>query len=78
MCDSGAEKDVEHLLVTGEFERDRWVLADEVSRFVGAGEWLEEYGNLCKVGKVALLLGKGVVGVNDTVMRRWVDVLRIG
>ena len=27
MCESGAEKDVEHLLVTcGEFERDQWEL----------------------------------------------------
>ena len=61
MCGSGAGEDVEHLLVTcGEFERDQWVLADEVSRIVGAGEWLEEYGRVCKKGKVALLLGKGV------------------
>ena len=60
MCERRAEEDVEHLLVTGEFERDQWVLADEVSRIVGAGEWLEE--EECKEGKVALLLGKGVEG----------------
>ena len=41
---------------------------DEVSRIVGAGQWLEEYGRVCKEGKVALLLGKGVKGVSDTVM----------
>ena len=52
----------------GEFERDRWVLADEVSRIVGAGEWLEEYERVCKEGKVTLLLGKSVEGVSDTVM----------
>ena len=31
MCEKGAGEDVEHLLVTcGKFERDRWILADEV------------------------------------------------
>ena len=36
MCESGAEEDVEHLLVTcGEVWRDGWVLEDEVSRIVG-------------------------------------------
>ena len=39
-----------------------------MSRIVGAGEWLEEYGRLCKEGTVALLLGKSVEGVSDTVM----------
>ena len=69
ICESGAEGNVEHLLVMcGEYERDRWVLVDEVSRIVGAGEWLEEYGGVYKEGKVALLLGKGVEGVNKTVM----------
>ena len=34
---------IEYLLVTcGGFERDRWVLVDEVSRIVGTGEWLKE------------------------------------
>ena len=61
MCESGARKDVEYLLVTcGEFERDQRVLADEVSRIVGTEEWLEEYGRVGKEGRVALLLGKGV------------------
>ena len=35
---------MENLLVMyGVFERDQWVLADEVSRIVGAGEWLKEH-----------------------------------
>ena len=48
MCDSDEGGDVEHLLVTyGKFERDQWVLADEVSsRIVGTGKWLEEYGRV--------------------------------
>ena len=29
-------------------------MADEVSRIVGVGEWLEEYGKECKEGKVAV------------------------
>ena len=29
-----------------------------MSRIVGAGEWLEEYGRVCKEGKEALLSGK--------------------
>ena len=29
--------------VDGVFERDWWVMVGEVSRIVGAGEWLEEY-----------------------------------
>ena len=37
-------------------------------RIVGAGEWLEEYGRVCKEGKVALLFGKSVAEVSDTVM----------
>ena len=63
MRDNGAG-DVEHLLVTcGEF--DWWVLADDLSRIVLARSgWrnMEE----CKKGKVALLLGKGMKGVNDS------------
>ena len=52
MCESSVGEDVEPLLVMcREFERDRWVLADEVSRIVGAGEQLEEYGRVCKEGK---------------------------
>ena len=48
MYESGAGEDVEHLLVMcGEFERDRWLLADEVSRIAGAGEWLEERWRWC-------------------------------
>ena len=39
-------------MTCGEFERDWCVLADEVGRIVGAGEWLEEYGRVCKEGKV--------------------------
>ncbi len=54
MCESGVGEDVEHLLVTcEEFERDQWVLADEVGRIVGLGsgwmnmgEWLDEYGGV--------------------------------
>ena len=39
MCESGAGEDVEHLLVMcGEFERNRWVLVNKVSRVAGAGE----------------------------------------
>ena len=39
ICESGVGEDMEHLLVMfGEFERDRWVLADEVSKIVGAEE----------------------------------------
>ena len=38
---------------------------DDVSRIVGAGEWLEQYGRVCNKGMVALLLGKGVEGVSD-------------
>ena len=35
----------------GEFERDWWVLAEEVSRIVCAGEWLEEYGRYVMRGR---------------------------
>ena len=46
---SDAREDVDPLLVMyGEFRKDRRVLADEVSRIVGIGEWLEEYGRVCK------------------------------
>ena len=48
---TAAEEDVEHLLVMcGEFEGGWWVLADVVSRIVGVGEWLGEYGRVCKEG----------------------------
>ena len=69
MCKSGAGEDVEHSLVTCmEFKRDQWVLAEEVSSIMGLGEWLEEYGRVCKEGTVALLLGKVVEGVSDSAM----------
>ena len=69
MCENGEQKDVGHLLVMyGEVESDWWVLTDEVSRFVGTGEWLDVYGRVCKEGNVALLFGKGMEGVRDTVM----------
>ena len=49
MCE-WCREDVEHLLVMmcGEFERDQWVMADEVKELSG----LEEYGRVCKVGDV--------------------------
>ena len=48
MYESGAGEDVGHLLVMcGKFEKDWWVLVDEVSRIVGAGVWLEEYERVC-------------------------------
>ncbi len=48
-----------------EFGRDRWVLADEVSRIVGLeSDWRNM--EVCKEGKVALLLEKGMEGVSDT------------
>ena len=37
-----------------------------MSRIIGAGQWLEEYGRVCKEGKVALLLRNGMRG--DTVV----------
>ena len=68
MCDSGAGEDMEHLLETcGEFD-DVWVLKNEVSRIVEAGDWLEKYGNVWKQGKVALLLEKSMEGVSDIVI----------
>ncbi len=39
-----------------------------MKRIVGAGEWLKEYGRLCKEGKVVLLFGEGMEGVNNIVM----------
>ena len=53
-------------------------LADEVRRIVEAGVWLEEYGRVCKEGKVALLLGKGVEGVSDIVMEEVGECICIG
>ena len=61
MCESGGREDVEHLLVMcGEFEWDRWVLSDKVSRIVGDGGWrvAGEIRKRVKEVKVALLLGE--------------------
>ena len=33
-------------------------MTDNVSRIIGAGEWLEEYGRVCKEDKVACYWGK--------------------
>ena len=57
VCDSGAGDDVEHLLVTWEFERDRWVMADKVSIIVKAEEWLKECGRVQH--------GEGGIGVGE-------------
>ena len=44
MCASGVGEDVEYLLMMcGEFERDRWVMADEVIRVAG-GIWKSVQG----------------------------------
>ena len=60
-----------HLLVTcGEFERDRWVLMDEVSRIAGIG-------GVCKEGEMALLFGRSVEGISDSNGGWWVNVYRI-
>ena len=72
MCESGAGEDVEHLLVTyGEFERDRWVLGDEVSRGLDSG-WLnmEECAR-----RIRCIVGNGMVGVSDTVMEEVGDCI---
>ena len=50
-----------------EFERDQLVLLDDVYRIVGAREWLDEL-RVDEVGKVALLLGKGVEGICNRMM----------
>ena len=41
------------------------VLEDDLSRFVGAGEWLAEYGSTRKVSWHCCW-GKGVEGVSDS------------
>ena len=59
MCASRVGEDVAHFLVGGKFEGYQLVLLEDVCRIVGAGEWLDEYWRVDKVGKVALSLGKG-------------------
>ena len=51
------------MVMCRECKRDQCTLADEVSRIVGAGEWLE--WKSVQEGKVALL-GKSVEGISDT------------
>ena len=46
---------------------------DEVSRIVGAEQWLEKYGRV-QGGQVALLLDS-IVGVSDTVMQKVVEYI---
>ena len=38
---------------------------------VWAGEWLDEFWRVGELGKVALLLGKGVEGICNRVMGMW-------
>ena len=72
MSDSGAGDNVENLLVMcGEFERDWWVVMDEMSRIVGIEEWLGEYGSVCTEDMVAWLLWNGLEGGSDTVMEEF-------
>ena len=76
VCDNGIEEDVAHfLMVCREFGKDRHALVDEVRRIMGAGEWLDEFGNVGKEEKMALVLGKGVEGVSkDCWRKRWVNI----
>ena len=39
------------------------MMLDDVCRTVGGREWLDEFRRVDEVGKVALLLGKGVEGI---------------
>ena len=59
MCANRVGEDVAHFLVGGKFEEYQLVLLEDVCRIVGAGEWLDKYWRVDKVGKVALTLGKG-------------------
>ena len=71
MCVSSAGEDVEHLLVNcGEFERDRWVLMDEVSGIVE----VEEYARRLSV----IAVGKRCGGSKWHRWKRCVNVLCIG
>ena len=55
-----------HFLVSyGGFERDQWVLLDDVCRIVGPREWLDHFA-VDEEGKVALLLGKGVKDIYNS------------
>ena len=58
------------VVMCGGFERNQWVLSDEVSRIVWDVGWRLAGGiwKGVKEIKVALLLGKGEEGVSDTVM----------
>ena len=49
-------------------ERDRLVLLDAVCRIVWAREWLDEFCRVDEEGKEALLLGKEVEGICNSVM----------
>ena len=48
-----------------------------MKRIVGSEEWLEEYRRVCKEGKVVLLFGKGMEGVNDAKCFKTVEKLNI-
>ena len=44
------------------------MLVDEVCGIMGAGKWLDKFGEMSNEGKVTLLLGKGVEGVSEILL----------
>lgn len=71
LCGSGEEEDVDHFLVAcDEFDWERQVLLAEVGGVEGAKKWMEEFQWVNDKGKVAMLLGKGVEGVDGCVMEK--------
>ena len=68
LCDEGVVEDIRHFLVEcGEFENGRERLMERVGGIEGAESWIEEWRRVGEEGRVLLLLGKRVVGVEEGV-----------
>ena len=68
LCDEGVVEDIKHFLIgCVEFEGGRREMVEKIGGIVGAEEWIEEWNGVEEDGRVLLLLGKKVEGVDGEV-----------
>lgn len=74
LCDDDQVEDLVHFLVVcAEFNEGRRVLVEEVKAIEGAEEWVEEFRSGDEVGKMLLMLGRRMEGLDEEVSNR-VDI----
>ena len=76
LCDSEEVEDVLHFLVLcEEFQWERQELLSRIGDIVGSDAWMEEFAGAENDGKMALMLGRRVVGLDRMVAEKIDDLI---